>query len=69
MPDQLTLFDVPAKSRRPPRVLMRVVDGGYIDGIGDVAQWWCLRCNHETDWQPAPTKARPPCPRCNRSTV
>ena len=70
MPDQLTLFDVPAKPHRPPRVLMHVADAGYVDGTGDVVQWRCSRCGHETDWQPEPaTKARPPCLRCNRSTV
>ena len=58
--DQLTLLDVPAKQRRPPRV----VDGGYIDGTGECVQWWCLRCGHETDWQPAPPPPLP-CPRCN----
>ena len=66
MPDQLTLFPMPAKPRRPPRVLMTVADAGYIDGTSDVVQWWCSRCGHETDWQPEPTtRARPPYPRCN----
>ena len=63
--DQLMLFDIPAKLlHRPPRVLLHLADAGYVDGTGDVAQWWCSRCGHETDWQPEPaTRARPPCPR------
>ena len=65
MLDQLTLFDVPVKPRRAPRVLMRVVDGGYIDGTGECVQWWCVRCWYKPDeWVPE-TKVRPPCPRCN----
>ena len=65
MPDQLMLFDIPAKLlRRPPRVLLHLADAGYVDGTGDVVQWRCSRCGHETDWQPE-TKARPPCLRCN----
>ena len=62
-PRQLTLFDVPAKPRRPPRVLMHVADAGW-DG-GQVINWWCSRCNHMTGWVPAETRVRPPCPRCN----
>ena len=57
----MMLFDIPAKLlNRPPRVLMHLADAGYIDGTGDVVQWWCSRCGHETDWQPEPTtRARP----------
>ena len=51
--------------RRKRRVLLHLTDAGYVDGVGDAACWRCVRCGHETDWIPAPTKARPPCPRCN----
>ena len=69
MPEQLTLFDVPAKPRRPPRVLgATLVDAGYIDGTGECIQpgaAWPMRCGVTslTTWVPE-TKARPPCPRC-----
>ena len=61
----MKLFDLPAKPRRPPRMLMTVADAGYIDGSGECVQWWCVRCGYEPDeWVPE-TRARPPCPRCN----
>ena len=53
--------------RRPQhkrRVLMALVDAGYVDGMGDAAQWRCRKCGHDSGWIPAPTKAAPPCPRC-----
>ena len=64
MPGQLTLFDVPAKPRRPPRVLMCVADAGYVDGVGDAVRWLCVFCGYKTCWQPAPPPPLP-CPRCN----
>lgn len=66
--DQLTLFPEPApppKPRRRPRVLMDVKDAGHGADGTDIAEWRCDRCGHETGWIPAPTVARPPCPRCN----
>ena len=63
MPDQLTLFDVPAKPRRPPRVLMRAVSGSL--EYSSYYNWRCPRCGYETGWPSAPIKVRPPCPRCN----
>ena len=62
------LFDVPAKPRRKPRVLMHAAHVGHHDSVfRDVAQWRCSRCGHETDWVPAPTtNERQPCPRRRR---
>ena len=62
---QLTLFDLPAKPSRPPRVLMTLMDAGY-DGR-DVTAWWCPRCNYETGWLPETPRGRPPCPKCNQN--
>ena len=64
-PKQPALFDMPPKPRQKRRVLMFVADAGFHDVIGDAAKWFCIRCDYETDWTPAPTMARPPCPRCN----
>lgn len=51
--------------RRPPRVLMHVMDAGDV-GV----QFRCARCGHETGWISGltVTKAKRglPCPDCNQ---
>ena len=61
----------PAK-RRPPRVLMHVVDAGDNCGEHDgevIAVMRCKKCGHETDWtafkNATEAKKGIPCPKCN----
>ena len=64
---QMRLIELPPKPRARPRVLMGLEDAGFHDVLGDCAMWKCRRCGHKTDWMPAPTKAKPPCPQCNKA--
>lgn len=67
MARQLALLPVP--SRKPPRVLMHVVDAGNDPCGGMIAEFKCSRCGHQTGWQRiamvSEAKRGRPCPNCN----
>ncbi|WP_299947960.1 hypothetical protein [uncultured Microbulbifer sp.] len=58
------------KPRRPPRVMMRVLDAGH-DGAGRHAiEFKCRKCGYETGWvrsdeSISEIKRGRPCPECN----
>ena len=63
---QPTLFPLPAKPRRKPRKLMRLVDAGHTPAGRDAVLWECPRCDYGSDWEPEPRPfVPPPCPKCN----
>lgn len=68
MARQAALFDAPP--RHPPRKLMHVRDAGNGEA-GQVVQFQCDRCGHDSGWVHglgvAEAKRGIPCPRCNPS--
>lgn len=74
---QPTLFSVPPKKRRPPRVMMHVIDAGdpqsYDVAYPDrcLARFQCRRCDWQTNWIAIDTitEARRgvPCPACSEA--
>jgi DNA-directed RNA polymerase subunit RPC12/RpoP len=70
MPSTLDMFSVDGKKpRRPPRVMMHVVDAGQSEG-GPIICFGCTKCGHNTDWieddqSVSQNKKGRPCPECN----
>lgn len=63
------LFPESKPPRQAPRVLMHFIDVGYIDGLGQAAQFECPRCGYESGWERATDTQIGrgiPCPKCNR---